>query len=157
MTTSDSVNAVAFSPDGRLLADGGGGGVRLWDLADPTHPKRLGPMTTSEPVNAVTFIRDGHTLTSGGADGIVQLWDVAAPAHPKPLGELLGHTDMISSLASSQDGHTLVSAGYDSTARVWNIDTKRSIDQICRVTQNSLTRQLWEQHIPGLPFKPACP
>ena len=81
---------MAFSPDGHTLASGSSGGtVRLWDVADPAHPRPLGrPLTSRAGVAAasVAFSPAGHTLASGSLDGTVRLWDVADPAHPRPLG-----------------------------------------------------------------------
>ena len=81
---------MAFSPDGHTLASGNADGtVRLWDVADPAHPRPLGqPLTgaSAAAVNSVAFSPDGHTLASGNDDGTVRLWDVADPAHPRPLG-----------------------------------------------------------------------
>jgi WD40 repeat protein len=52
--------------------------VRLWNVADPTHPTALEPTLTghSSAVYAVAFSPDGHTLASGSFDQTVRLWNV---------------------------------------------------------------------------------
>jgi WD40 repeat protein len=71
---------VAFSPDGHTLASGDSdGAVRLWDVADPAHPRPLGqPLTGSGgvPVGSVTFSPGGHTLASADGDGTIRLWNL---------------------------------------------------------------------------------
>jgi WD40 repeat protein len=70
------VLAVAFSPDGKLLASGSHDEtVGLWDLATGASLQTL--KGHSERVNAVAFSPDGKLLASGSSDKTVRLWDQA--------------------------------------------------------------------------------
>ncbi|MEV4185041.1 hypothetical protein AB0J28_26810, partial [Streptosporangium canum] len=70
------VDSLAFSPDGRLLATGGGEpSVHLWDVTDPRVPARWAILTGGEgPVVGLLFA--GRLLVSGGADRPARLWSV---------------------------------------------------------------------------------
>ena len=53
------------------------GTVRLWNVADPAHPRSSGqPLPSGSPVNAVAFSPDGHTLAGASTDGITRLWNL---------------------------------------------------------------------------------
>ena len=71
------VYAVAFSPDGSLLATGSNDAlVRLWDVASG---QALGEPLKGHSrilVPSVAFDPRGRTLASGGEDGTLMLWDV---------------------------------------------------------------------------------
>ena len=71
-----AVNALAFSPDGQLLAAGLGGSehsVRIWDASSGELLKTL--TRHDGPVFAVAFSSDGGTLAAGGDDNKLILWD----------------------------------------------------------------------------------
>jgi WD40 repeat protein len=120
-----SVNSVAFSPDGTILASGSADHtVRLWNVA--TRQQIGDPLTGhTDTVASVAFSPDGTTLASGSADHTVRLWNVASH---RPIGTpLTGHTDTVASVAFSPDGTTLASGGRDGTVRLWNVASHRPI------------------------------
>jgi len=70
------VRAVAFSPDGRVLASGKGATVILWDVTDPVHPAVTATLTGhGGEVLGLAFSADGQLLASCGADKI-RLWEM---------------------------------------------------------------------------------
>jgi RNA polymerase sigma factor (sigma-70 family) len=90
--------AVAFSPNGKLLASGRmDGELCLWEVITGGEIARVAAHhAQTYGTYAVAFAPDGRTLASGGEDGVVRLWDVRrlgrGPQAPegKPTAEDLG-------------------------------------------------------------------
>ncbi len=113
------VNSVAYSPDGRTIASGGGRGdtIRLWDAGTGEH---LRPLTGhTDWVRSVAYSPDGRTIASGSDDDTIRLWDADIGRH---LRTLTGHTDSVASVAFSPDGRTIASGSWDDTVRLWDAE-----------------------------------
>ena len=113
------VRSLAFSPNGRTIASGSGGGtIRLWDVATGTYRRTLAGHTGW--VSSVAFSPDGNTLASGSSDKTIRLWNVDTGTHTRTLK---GHTTFVRSVSFSPDGQTLASGSSDKTIRLWNVAT----------------------------------
>jgi WD40 repeat protein len=71
----EQFHALAFSPDGTILATAGAlGQVKLWDAKSGKHLRDL--QDHQSPVLALAFSADGKKLTSAGSRAEVYTWDL---------------------------------------------------------------------------------
>jgi len=124
--------ALAFSPDRKTLAWGGGGfgfaELKLYDLNARAVRLPLQGHSNMLGSESLAFSPDGTLLASGSADRTVILWDVATG---RPRFTLKGHVEdgfQTLSVAFSPDGKMVASAGNrDQMVKVWNAVTGKEI------------------------------
>ena len=146
---TDTIQALAFHPDGQRLASASRDrSVRVWDA------QRLYALFTIHghdgSVLDVAFRPDGQRLATTGEDGAVRLWD--ATAGPEST-VLTGHTAAVSSLVFSPDGRHLASVAYpqvkaprnrqqeartfhEAEVLLWDATTGRASAPLCIATNN---------------------
>lgn len=118
------IAAVAYSPDGMLLAIGSYGRVTIWDTQQAKPVKQITNVLGT--VNDLKFSPDGKTLAVAGgqpsARGDLRLFDTK---DWKLLAQLGGHLDVVACVAFTVDGKTLASASFDKTVRLWDLASRQ--------------------------------
>ncbi len=118
--------AVAFSPDGRQLAAGNGGSVKLWDWGAHRLLRTLAGHENRRI--CVAFSRDGQNLASGSWLGNVQLWDTVAGSKPlRYFDENRKNRHPVCALAFSPDAKRLATARFDRRVDVWETLTGKLV------------------------------
>jgi WD40 repeat protein len=125
-------NAVAFSPQGRIMAVTQPGGPWLFDVSNPAHPVHVGtlrvPAVAGLPahpqVASLAFSPNGTTLAAGiatsttnGDQGVVLLWNVATGA----VTSLIPEPFLAESIAFTPDGRSLVTGVANGGVDLWDI------------------------------------
>jgi WD40 repeat protein len=152
-----SINSVAFSPNGEILASASDDGkIRLWNA---NTKQVIGIFAGhSQPVNSIAFSPDGQILASGSSDRTIKLWDLATGQEIRTLS---GHSHGVRSIAFSPLGLTpspsparrgeippfpcregglgglgqLASGSWDKTIRLWDVETG---EEICTLKGHQL-------------------
>ncbi len=120
----DTVDAVAFSPDGKLLATGSQDRTaRIFILPAGTP---LFAFLHGDIVSSVAFSPDGHNFATASWDATANVISDADPRHPVKLQ----HGGRVESLSFSPDGKYLATASWDKSARVFEVGTWKQVAQV---------------------------
>ena len=138
----DRVVSLAFSPDGSLLAAGGGeasrsGQLTIWNVADSTLVREF-PDAHSDTVYGLEFSPDGKFLASAAADKFVKVFNVSGGEFVRAFE---GHTHHVMDVSWKGDGTALASAGADNAIKVWNAETGEQARTIATYTRQVTSLQ----------------
>lgn len=154
-TPVSSLGCLALTSAGGRLAVRDLAGVQLFDVADPGHPVRVGPLLPTpfhpQAHPAFTLSPDGRYLAILGESGF-QLWDVSDPAHPSTIGQ------PIDAVQADFGPELLITSNGVAGARLWDLDADRAADRVCAATSGVLTEASWPTYGgPDIDYEPTCP
>ena len=106
---SGSVNSIAFSPNGKVVAGGfEDGNIVIWSFTENKPTIILNGHLGS--VNTVVFWQDGKYLASGSEDKSIKVWNLQDKREEFNLD---GHSGVVYSVAFSLDGRFIASGSQD--------------------------------------------
>eukprot|EP00913_Durusdinium_trenchii_P008989 g8455.t1 len=118
---------VVFSPDGKLIAVGGGnrtnprnGIVAVYDVKTRKQIQIFKDHTRA--VLGLAFSPDSRMLASGGGDNQIRVRRWKSSIARATVQVLSGHNGGIESIAFSPNGRLIASGGYDNTLRLWGAE-----------------------------------
>lgn len=118
---TSTVESVAFSHDGRLIAASGDGRrAVVWTVATGAIAASLGPLE-QRGASGVNFSSDDRLLGTAGSDGLLQLFDLRTR-------QQVGATRVAGSLQDvdfSSDGQRVVAAGLSGDIAVYNLGLRQ--------------------------------
>jgi WD40 repeat protein len=138
--------AVAFSPDGTMIATSGLDGATVWS----TTGTKLATMAGGGRAESVAFSPDGKMLAIGGDDGVARIWDVTTA---RQMVALSGHSDVVDGVAFSPDGTELATVSLDRTLRVYTLSTA----DLVQIARARLTRGLTNAECSQYLHTSTCP
>jgi WD40 repeat protein len=141
--TAGDFRALAFDPEGRVLALAGSGGVVFWDM----DRNACIEWEIHGAIRAIAFSPDGR-LAAAAADHEVCLWDVAAQ---RPLVSQLHARDEIYYLHFADDSATLLTMSTRGSFVWWNVEPHAWLQLADQILGVSFPKGLWNAFGKGEP------
>jgi len=116
------IQELAFSPDGKILALGGGKNIILWNVeSEKTNTLTASTKFTSKP--EFCFSPDGKTIVSVMGREKIILWDVSTGN-----GKVIDSNNItIFDVTFSPDGNTIASVGRFNGIHLWDVKSGKRI------------------------------
>ncbi len=137
------VAALAFSPDGQILAGARDNSVSLWSTADGSDIAVLKTEPGHE-ISRLAFSPGGDAVAAVLDGAEVVIWDVMSKATRTVLSRP-GET--VTEIAFSRDGQLIATSGVDAKISVWDLDAPQREPQTLSSPTNA--------PITGISFSPA--
>jgi WD40 repeat protein len=112
--------AMAYSPDGLLIAASSAGRVVLMESVNGKQWYGFDRQLGDGDVQALAFSPDGRLITAGhgGSDGIVRVWEISTG---KEVVAFHGHAGGVNAVAFAPKGDRIASAGADTSILLWDL------------------------------------
>jgi WD40 repeat protein/tRNA A-37 threonylcarbamoyl transferase component Bud32 len=125
---TETILALALSPNGRLLATMSERELKLWDISSPTNPapKLLWPASVQAVSPTIVFSPDGRKVVACGKswkEGSLGVWDTQTGRELEPFPR--EHVGYVFAAVFSPDGQLLAVSGVDGRIVIWDFPSRK--------------------------------
>jgi WD40 repeat protein len=113
----DSSMAIAYSPDGKLLATGVGPNIGLWNAQ--TGAARNALYGHRATVTGLAFSPNSRLIASLAGDGEIKIWDAQRWVEARSITPDKGGTSM----AFCREGRAIALGCHDGFVRIWDVES----------------------------------
>jgi WD40 repeat protein len=162
--------AIAFSPDGHLMAAANGSAAQVWNAMRPDAERSVTVFGHDQVILSVAISPDGQLLATGSQDrkmALIYMWPQRdgvprISALPNPTA----HSGTVGMVVFSPDGQTLASIDANGEVKLTALTqilklTTSGLDTLitraCILAGSALNVPDWHAYAQGLPYRQTCP
>ena len=120
---AETINALAFSPDGEMLAAASGDKtIKLWNVE--TGEEQLSITAHKLAISAIAFSPDGQLIASASGDKTIKLWNVETGEEESTIST---QKSIVSALTFSPDQQLLASINDQQWIKLWSLVTAEEV------------------------------
>jgi WD40 repeat protein/serine/threonine protein kinase len=120
-----NVSALAFSPDGQILALACNDLVKLCDAKTGQTIRTVSSHTGwAGFINSVAFSPDGGLFATASDDKVAMIWETKTG---RLVRSLRGHVNAVLTVAFSPDGDRLATGSKDKTIKIWELNSGHDV------------------------------
>ena len=118
------IECMALSSDGRRIAAGIAGNLRIWNVDSGELLVDLNTDQVGHSVVSVAFNSDGSQVVTGSFNSDIAIWDAESG---EELRSMKGHSGAVTCVAFNSRGDRVLSGSWDHSIKIWDSESGKEV------------------------------
>ncbi|RYG56754.1 WD40 repeat domain-containing protein [archaeon] len=120
------VNTLCISPDKKMIAAGGNGTIKLYDVNSSSPEPVVSYDEHKGNVTCIGFQRHGRWMYSCSEDGTTKIWDLRAPSYHRDYE----CRSAVNTVVLHPNQGDLITGDHSGAVRVWDLTANRCVNEL---------------------------